>query len=202
MDYEPLESLPCKLIYLFLAYCDFSNSFQDIDEDITDEERQNIQTLILEELSTTDLRKIHPKVDELYPLPKPHALISNFKDEELNDPEFSLGGVDLSDYSNLENPESLQKSLVFTSLRNKSLRLASNFGKNQWLLSNDLFEESNNQIREELNYKKRKIDEVNAERKAIQLEAKPVIDYLEERWNQGIKSNVDIGVEVLKLQAD
>lgn len=176
--------------------------FLDIDEDVTEEDRHNIEKLILEELSTTNLGKIHPKVDELYPLRDPHPLISKFTDEQLNDPEFSLGGVDLSDYSNLDNPESLQKSLVFTSLRNKSLRLASKFGKNQWLLSNDLFEESNNQIREELNYKKRKIDEVNLERKTIQLEAKPVIDYLEERWNQGIKSNVDIGVEVLKLQAE
>ncbi len=34
----------------------------------------------------------------------------------------------------------------------------------------------------------------------MQLEAKPVIDYLEERWNQGIKNNVDIGVETIKLQ--
>jgi len=174
----------------------------DIDQDITDEERYDVEKLILQELKSTDLNKIHPKVDELYPLPEAHKLISQITTEELEDPNFSLGGIDLSDYSNLENPESLQKSLVFTSLRNKSLRIASKFGKNQWLISNDLFEESNNQIREEVQNKKRKIDEINYERKSMQLEAKPVIDYLEDRWNQGIKNNVDIGIEVIKLQVE
>lgn len=127
-------------------------------------------------------------------------MISEISEDELNDPGFSLGGVDLSHYSNLDNPESLQKSFVFTILRNKSLKLASKFGKNQWLISNDQFEYSNNQIKEELNHKKRKIDVINSERKTMQLEAKPVIDYLEDRWNQGIRNNVDIGVETIKLQ--
>lgn len=177
-----------------------TNNFLDIDEDVTDEERQNIEKLILEELSLIKLNEIHPKVKELYTLPQSHHLIADIGEEELTDPGFSLGGIDLSDYSNLENTESLQKSLVFTSLRNKSLKLSSQFGKNQWLLSNDQFEHSNEQIKQELNSKKRKIDEINLDRKNMQLEAKPVIDYLEERWNQGIKNNVDIGVETIKLQ--
>ncbi len=67
-------------------------------------------------------------------------------------------------------------------------------------MNNDQFEHSNEQIRQELTSKKRKIDEINSDRKNMQLEAKPVIDYLEERWNQGIKNNVDIGVETIKLQ--
>ncbi|ODQ59648.1 hypothetical protein WICANDRAFT_78285 [Wickerhamomyces anomalus NRRL Y-366-8] len=109
MNYEPLDSLPY------------------IDEDVTDEERQNIEKLILEELSLIKLNEIHPKVKELYTLPQPHHLIADIGEEELTDPGFSLGGIDLSDYSNLENTESLQKSLVFTSLRNKSLKLSSQF---------------------------------------------------------------------------
>ncbi|CCH45329.1 Pre-mRNA-splicing factor [Wickerhamomyces ciferrii] len=184
MNYEPLDSLPY------------------IDQDITDQERQSVERLILDELKSTDISKIHSKVDELYPLPEPSSIVSNIKEEQFSDPDFTLGGIDLSKYSNLDDLESLQNSIVFTDLRNKSLKLANKFGKNQWLLGNDLHQYSNEQISEELQNKRRKINDINYERKQIQLEAKPVIDYLEQRWQQGIKSNVDIGVEVIKLQLE
>lgn len=172
----------------------------DIDPDITEQERAEIDKLIAEELKDFDLSQIHQKVDKIFPLPDVPRLISNINPEDLQRDDFTLTGIDLEKYSDLENPESLQKSIAFTYLRNVSLKLNKQLGKNQWLIANEELSKADEMIKDEVSRKKRRIQEVNAERKTIQTEVKPVVDYLQERWMQSIQKNVDLGVAILQLK--
>lgn len=172
----------------------------DIDPDITEQERAEIDKLIAEELKDFDLSQIHQKVDKIFPLPVVPRLISNINPEDLQRDDFTLTGIDLEKYSDLENPESLQKSIAFTYLRNVSLKLNKQLGKNQWLIANEELSQADEMIKDEVSRKKRRIQEVNAERKTIQTEVKPVVDYLQERWMQSIQKNVDLGVAILQLK--
>lgn len=172
----------------------------DIDPDITEQERAEIDKLIAEELKDFDLSQIHQKVDKIFPLPDVPRLISNINPEDLQRDDFTLTGIDLEKYSDLENPESLQKSIAFTYLRNVSLKLNKQLGKNQWLIANEELSQADEMIKDEVSRKKRRIHEVNAERKTIQTEVKPVVDYLQERWMQSIQKNVDLGVAILQLK--
>lgn len=172
----------------------------DIDPDITEQERAEIDKLIAEELKDFDLSQIHQKVDKIFPLPDVPRLISNINPEDLQRDDFTLTGIDLEKYSDLENPESLQKSIAFTYLRNVSLKLNKQLGKNQWLIANEELSQADEMIKDEVSRKKRRIQEVNAERKTIQTEVKPVVDYLQERWMQSIQKNVDLGVAILQLK--
>jgi hypothetical protein len=54
-----------------------------------------------------------------------------------------------------------------------------------------------------LNQKRRLVDQVNMVRKKRQLvDFKPVNDYLNERWRDGIKSVVDLGIEAARMDMD
>ncbi|ONH68570.1 Pre-mRNA-splicing factor SPF27 [Cyberlindnera fabianii] len=203
MNYEPLDSLPCMYLLDNLsgrseAHTNRINT--DIDPDITEQERAEIDKLIAEELKDFDLSQIHQKVDKIFPLPDVPRLISNINPEDLQRDDFTLTGIDLEKYSDLENPESLQKSIAFTYLRNVSLKLNKQLGKNQWLIANEELSQADEMIKDEVSRKKRRIHEVNAERKTIQTEVKPVVDYLQERWMQSIQKNVDLGVAILQLK--
>ncbi|CDR45011.1 CYFA0S16e01112g1_1 [Cyberlindnera fabianii] len=203
MNYEPLDSLPCMYLLDNLsgrseAHTNRINT--DIDPDITEQERAEIDKLIAEELKDFDLSQIHQKVDKIFPLPDVPRLISNINPEDLQRDDFTLTGIDLEKYSDLENPESLQKSIAFTYLRNVSLKLNKQLGKNQWLIANEELSQADEMIKDEVSRKKRRIQEVNAERKTIQTEVKPVVDYLQERWMQSIQKNVDLGVAILQLK--
>lgn len=48
---------------------------------------------------------------------------------------------------------------------------------------------------EEVDRKRQRVDDINEERKRRQLEFEPVSGYLEQRWQDGIRSMVDLGIE-------
>lgn len=170
-----------------------------MDRDLTEEERAQIQALIDEELKTQDINVIHPQVDALYPMPHQPALIKHISPEDVeNNEEFTLGGVDIQRYSNLEDSEALQQSLAYTYLRQSSLRVHAHIGNNQWLAENELQEFTNRMLEDEVGRKRQVVNGVNSERKRLQGEVQPVVEYLEARWVQSVQKNVQLGVSILQ----
>lgn len=53
-----------------------------------------------------------------------------------------------------------------------------------------------------LQRKRQQVDEVNSARKRRQADFGPVNDYLSERWREGIRSVVDLGVETARVDLE
>jgi hypothetical protein len=170
----------------------------DVDRDLTDDEREQIQALINKELHGQDLGVIHPMVDQVFPLPSRSKLIAEVPDKDLEDQEFTLGGIDIDHYSNLETDDAIQQSIAYTYLRQSSLKVHFKVGNDQWLINNDEQERLNEMVEQEVERKKRRINDINAERQRIQSEVKPVLDYLDERWIQGVQKNLELGIGMLQ----
>lgn len=152
------------------------------------------------------------------------------EDDELDlddEPKILHGGIDTSRYSefvsapeNSNFDESIKQSnsndtinyndiyttLSYASLQERNLELVLrnylDLSVNQQQHLQEL-----TQMREDfsdnLNQKRRLVDQVNVVRKKRQLvDFKPVNDYLNERWRDGIKSVVDLGIEAARMDMD
>jgi hypothetical protein len=172
----------------------------DVDRDLTDDEREQIQALINKELHGQDLGVIHPIVEQIFPLPSKSKLIAEIPDKDLEDQDFTLGGIDIDHYSNLETDDAIQQSIAYTYLRQCSLKVHFRVGNHQWLINNDEQERLNEMVEQEVKRKKRRINDINAERQRIQSEVKPVVDYLDERWIQGVQKNIELGAGMLQVR--
>lgn len=177
-----------------------------VDGGITVEERRNVETLINQEVQQTEQPTLHPRVEELLPLrPRPmlHQEIERYEEEE--EPETERGGVDMSRYSEFDNDEGdihydrIYTTLSYSILQSRNLALheqnhqqISNLQNSHIEAVSAITEQSNERLHE----KRQRIDDINIIRKKRQLvDFKPVNDYLNDRWKDGIKSVVDLGME-------
>lgn len=177
-----------------------------VDGGITVEERRNVETLINQEVQQTEQATLHPRVEELLPLrsrPMLHQEMERYEEEE--EPETERGGVDMSRYSEFDNDEGdihydkIYTTLSYSVLQSRNLALHEQNHQQISNLQNSHMEavsEMNEQSNERLHEKRQRIDDINVIRKKRQLvDFKPVNDYLNDRWKDGIKSVVDLGME-------
>lgn len=160
--------------------------------------------MIEQELVQAELEKYQNQVEELFPAVKERSEILNGVDTKnlKEGDDFSLGGIDIQKYSDLEDDTNVAKSVIYSDLRLSSLELLGEFGENQLLLNNESLKQLNYQLSEANESKKRKIDDLNAYRQSLQEGSKDMIDYLNNRWKEGIKTNVELGIESLKMELE
>lgn len=194
-----------------------SDSLVYIDEDVTDWQRDEVNNMILQELARMNIQEPHLSLENRF-LPNDRDDVALLKEiylreeqEELvlDDTTFSIGGVDMSKYTNLTteeneiNYENLYLSLSHSILRKRSLTLASvtnDVNKNKWLITNDNLAQYNQSLEEEVMKKRKAVDEINVSRKKQQMDFKPTNDVLETSWQDAVKECIDIGVECASLE--
>lgn len=169
--------------------------------------------------------RLHPLIDDVFPVPlsslqgSSTLLGQEIKryEEELNadmtvDLHLIRPGVDLSRYSAFTsedgdiNYENLYSTLSYASMQQRLLSLALQ-NTDSIKASEDSNLESLKVMKEDysssLHQKRRQIDDFNLIRKKRQVvEFGPVNEYLNERWKDGIRSAVDLGIEASKIDLD
>ncbi|EGV64650.1 hypothetical protein PSN45_004989 [Yamadazyma tenuis] len=193
-----------------------------IDVAITGEEQQNVESLIFQELAHQESLRSrgssslhpthhHPLVDMVVPFPEtasPSSValkeIERYEqehDQEEPDHIFS-DGIDVVRYDveydngNARYYESLYYALNETDNLNSVLQ---NAGQMAQVNAQHAEEVSrlHHQLESVLEKKRRQEHEVNSVRKKRQADFKPVNDYLNSRWKEGIKGVVDLSVDVV-----
>ncbi|ODV97355.1 hypothetical protein PACTADRAFT_49084 [Pachysolen tannophilus NRRL Y-2460] len=180
-----------------------NDSLVYIDDEITQQEREEVNKLVTQELASFDVNKLYPSLENRYEI----LLVRKNKVEPLkkkNDEIIipSIGGIDLTRYNNLTTESNeldyakLYTSLAHSMLRQRSLTI-SNFNndiivKNKWLLYNNQLSCYNSILKKELNKKRKAIDDINEQRKKLQLNYKPLDEYLQNKWREEIKACVDV----------
>ncbi len=200
--------MPLELILDTLSY---------IDDDISVSDRENSEAQITEELKKIHQTALSSKVEKLLPsIPLTNSLLNleigkleklpkkNLK-TIFND--YTMGGVDMSRYSNLyedsnnENLDHLRAyvALAYTSNRLRSNNLLGEYGKNHWLRTVDDTSNILGLLERNVEKKRKDVEEINSNRKKQQLDAQPRLSYLEEQWEKGVKSCLEVGIAVEEL---
>ncbi|EGW33115.1 uncharacterized protein SPAPADRAFT_60427 [Spathaspora passalidarum NRRL Y-27907] len=170
---------------------------------------------------------LHPMVDQILPLPTnqhiPNNLLNNMErqryeeedeEEDIHDGE----GIDLSRYNGFissplegssssdsqHNYNNLYTTLEYAHLQGRNLDL---LRKNQAELSHlqsrhlQELEGINQELQDKLNNKRQMIDDVESTRKRRQVsEYKPVNDYFQQKWEEGISSAVELNIEAANMK--
>lgn len=121
------------------------------------------------------------------------------------------GGIDLSRYAefagsddNSINYNSMYATLSYAMIQDRNLDLLQQNESSLRSLQEHAISGVQNQCEEylvNLTRKRKTIDDINSERKRKQESGfKPVNDYLNERWKEGLKSAVDMSVEAARIQ--
>lgn len=179
-----------------------------------------------------DSNGLHPLVNEVIPLPNPNRStpspllmqeIERYEQEEDTDDEQEpdrrlSNGIDLSRYSNFNddglndndddniNYNNLYSTLSYSMLHERNLTLMNEnneqlaqLEQNHLSQLSDLKEDQH----EQLTRKRQQIEDINVIRKKRQVvDFKPVNDYLNDRWKDGIKSVVDLGIESARMDME
>lgn len=135
--------------------------------------------------------------------------IERYEDDEEDDDhndeprQILRGGVSLDRYTEFGSGDDIRYSEMYTALsysmlrERSSLLMAQNapqLRENQRAHLASL-SELDKVYQEEANLKRQRVDEINEERKRRQVEFEPVNGYLEQRWHDGIRSMVDLGIQ-------
>lgn len=161
---------------------------------------------------TNDTNTLHPQMEELVPLPdssSPNSLalqaIERYENENGEDNEEShiidgidmeryIGFVDSSDEKNVKYFESLYYAInESNNLSTMSQNIDEFANINQQYL--EQLNQLHSQLHSSLDKKRKQVEQVNVLRKKRQTDFKPVNDYLNERWKDGLKSVIDLSVE-------
>lgn len=175
---------------------------------------------------------MHPLVEQMLPLrdnnennmSKPLLIqeIERYEqeqdDEDIDETSAKIlqDGIDMSKYSEFTTTnasgrediryDNLYATLSYSLLQNRDLSLLSQ--NEQQLIQlqehhiSDL-ETIEEEYRQDLSKKRQRIEEINVLRKRRQVvDFKPVNDYLNDRWKDGIKSVVELGIEAKRMDMD
>ncbi|ABN66867.1 predicted protein [Scheffersomyces stipitis CBS 6054] len=169
-----------------------------------------------------------PSALRLSPSPLLNQEIERYEQEQLeefdDDDETALpanvihGGIDMNRYADFIKEGSsssggsevdrnnLYTTLSYAGLQERNLALLLNNNHELMRLHQQHLQELGN-VKEDytvnLNSKRQMVDEVNVIRKKRQVvNFKPVNDYLNEKWKEGIKSVVDLGIEATRMDMD
>lgn len=147
-------------------------------------------------------RDLHPLVDQLLPLSSNMDRLSPPLNNE-EDPEGEVQGISMARYADFGDDLSINYTRMYTTLSYLVLRerssslLASNEVQlrqsQQAHLADLLGIEA--QYADEVERKRHMVDEINETRKKRQVDFQPVEEYLLQRWQDGVRSMVDLGIE-------
>ncbi|VVT45504.1 uncharacterized protein SAPINGB_P000772 [Magnusiomyces paraingens] len=170
------------------------------------------KTLIDKELTHMNPSNLHPN------LPKPlSSSLSEPLDSWLthvgtrtdSDPHHKYPRLDLDRYSSplssssSSSPDLAQAyvALAYTQARRESLALAATHGKNQWLAGNATLERTLENVESAQREARARVELAQNARREAQNAARPTVEYLEDRWKNGIQNVVQVNVAALELKA-
>lgn len=226
INHEVIDHLPCMYLKDFFL-CLLITNLPDTDIPISTEERDHVEELIRNEIQHNDHSQLHPLVNTLVPLSLTGsnslslAEIERYEEEmsQAGEPGVKEGtqiitGIESFDFEVLRdqstNSEDYDKKLLenlyFAINENSNLVLLQQNGESLKQLNIQYEEEIRaleSQLSGSLERKRKQVEEINILRKKRQVnDFEPVNNYLMERWKDGIKSVVDLGVESARLDMD
>lgn len=198
INYEPLEHMP----YL--------------EESITPEERSQVEQLIQIELSNQyghHRNHLHPHIDTVLPIPElplsNRLLDHKFEEDEdmeegeEEDNKLEHSGIDMSRYTDTSKPDNIYTTMSYSVLqaRNDDLVTESQYRASCAQHINNL-SLLNQACDSSINNKRKALDDLNLNRKKLHMNQENLNSYLNDQWKDGLKSVVDIGVEIKRLEMD
>lgn len=186
---------------------------QVIDGDITPQERRAVELLIQNEAARNNTNQPHPLVDQILPLhySSNSSLMRDIERYELENGEEVGEGIlehtiSMDRYTDFEGENGVDYNRVYTTLSYSIMRerSASLMSQNQQQLENmqrahsSSLSELDNVYLAEVGRKRLRVDEINEIRKKRQLEFEPMNRYLEQRFDEGVNSMIDLGIESLE----
>ena len=185
----------------------------DIDNDVTQYERDTAEALINKELRSTRRNVPHPS---LPPLNEPRS--SELIPKEVERVAAGVkpkSGIDLTRYDVPDIPSSnadvkawrdalrqAYSASSYLSSRQTNLQLLEELGKNAWLVSNSQLDEMVNSQERELDRLKSETESVNKERKAAQEASRGEITALDATWKEGIERLVKVQLATDQLRQE
>lgn len=169
-----------------------------------------IERQIQAELASANTGQLHPRVSELLPLsstlPQPLLLADVIRLEELlNDTDdlplhILSPAIDMERYMDFGNDAAdhrMYTALSYGILRDRNSRaMEQNMGSTleaQAALKTAM-DDITSMYSTQIVRKRRRVDEINAERQRKQAHFEPVSGYLEMRWQNGIQQLTDLGI--------
>lgn len=159
---------------------------------------------------------LHPLVSQMLPLEPSHSTpillqdIERYEEEEPDDEEGDqqhsiVNGIDMSKYTEFADAndeihyDRLYTTLSHSMIQERNLGIASSQQGNivnQQAGHLQKIRKFHDDMASDLQSKRESVDEINHERKRRQIvDFKPVNDYLQRRWKDGLKNVVDLGIE-------
>ncbi|GEQ66632.1 hypothetical protein JCM33374_g295 [Metschnikowia sp. JCM 33374] len=175
-------------------------------------ERRAVEQLISEE-TPGELGALHPQVGGLVPLSENRSMLMRNLDRfELEEPNGTVpdtvlsGGVSMERYSDFGEVgddqdgyvSRMYTALSYSILRDRNARMCTeNAGEraHAQAVANERLRNLENSQKELLSKKRQRVDDINSARQAKQMQFQPVNGYLDQRWTDGIKNMVDIGID-------
>lgn len=181
-----------------------------------------MEELVQNEVAQLDTTQVHPAAGPVLPL---SSSMDRFRrpqqgeQADQNDPEYDnaeppvIQGIDMSRYTDFHdeddndadsdnpdhtNQDRMYTALAYSMLRERNSRLAlQNDGSMssireahlELLLKTELL------YRNELERKRRQVEDINDIRKKRQIDFQPINEHLEEKWHDGINSMIDMGIQ-------
>ncbi|RPB02665.1 hypothetical protein L873DRAFT_1762349 [Choiromyces venosus 120613-1] len=181
------------------------DSLPYIDTPPTDSELASIAQQTTSELSPSHLTAPHPRLPPLVEATFRPATLQELSRIDSGKPW--TGGIDMSRYdpASCASPSALATayaSAAHVEARLANLTLLNEFGRNAWLVHNSQLEALLKGLEEELMELKTECEVVNKERKGGQVDVKPELAALEERWRRGIGRvlEVEAGAEAVRQE--
>lgn len=171
-----------------------------IDAEVSAEERAAVAQLIEQEVETTTTANLHPDLAAI----RPSRLSSELEDYISNISVHRGHGIDPSRYNLTDKDTADTRKLYllafYAQQRCENLELLAQYGKNQWLLGNDQFEQDLKALELVLQADGTRVRQLAIEREAQQTDVRVTFDYLENKWRESLKNVVDVNVACLGLE--
>ncbi|KAJ8143061.1 hypothetical protein OY671_003812 [Metschnikowia pulcherrima] len=180
-----------------------------IDGEITDAERQAVEQLIRAEMPA-ETGPLHPMVGTIMPLSENRSLLmrdmAQFESEDVGGvvPDtFLPGGITMDRYTDFGPDDDVDYARMYTSLSYSILRERNaqmgvenaNERAQAQKAVNERLAELEKAQKSVLSRKRANVEELKSARQTKQAQFQPVNGYLEQRWKDGIKHMVDLGID-------
>jgi hypothetical protein len=171
-----------------------------IDAEVSAEERAAVAQLIEQEVETTTTANLHPDLATI----RPSRLSAELEDYIANISVHRGCGIDASRYTLTDKDTTDTRKLYllafYAQQRRENLELLAQYGKNQWLLGNDQFEQDLKALELALQADGARVRQLAIDREAQQTDVRVTFDYLESKWRESLKNVVDVNVACLGFE--
>lgn len=207
-----LENLPCMLpLAEMVKFSTYTNK-PVIDDAMTVQEMQAVELLIRNEPANNTLREEHPMVSEVLPLRRSfdsslmrdieHYETENPHTEEPQEPLLPQT-ITMDRYTNFGEGSDFDYHRLYTALSYSAMRQrsASLIAQNQHHIEINqqahlkALAQIDQSYHQQSERKRTRVDDLNKIRKKRQQDFAPVNIYLERRFEEGVSSIIDVGIE-------